>query len=227
METIDTTIQANEQPTHPRHFYVCSYGGSGSTMLCKYLSNFGITHHIHSRIPPQLLTHTLGEHFYYSSPISAEEMPYYTVIYIYRNPVEAIYSCCIDTHTYAGYVGTCREHLQNIECLRNDYRLVDLIQTRKDLYGLAEFDANYTDSRKLANRNYPILSIKYEDIFEHIEELNAAINVPNMPDIYPVRRERPKSKIAYTILCEIYADLIAKMAKRPSMEWILLPKNYM
>ena len=24
-----------------KHFYVCSYGGSGSTMLCAYLSNFG------------------------------------------------------------------------------------------------------------------------------------------------------------------------------------------
>ena len=39
-------------------FYICSYGGSGSTMLANYLSNFGKVFHIHSRYPPKKLTYT-------------------------------------------------------------------------------------------------------------------------------------------------------------------------
>ena len=36
-------------------FYVCSYGGSGSKMLCNALSKHGKTKHIHSRKPPNNL----------------------------------------------------------------------------------------------------------------------------------------------------------------------------
>ena len=36
-------------------FYVCSYGGSGSKMLCKALNAYGKTKHIHSRKPPNKL----------------------------------------------------------------------------------------------------------------------------------------------------------------------------
>ena len=39
-----------------RIFYVCSYGGCGSTMLSNYLKNFGIVYHIHSINPPNHLT---------------------------------------------------------------------------------------------------------------------------------------------------------------------------
>ena len=36
-------------------FYICSYGGSGSTILCKALSKYGESVHIHSRFPPNQL----------------------------------------------------------------------------------------------------------------------------------------------------------------------------
>mgnify|MGYP000161795379 CR=1 FL=1 len=38
-------------------FYVCSYGGSGSKMLCKALGKYGKVKHIHSRNPPDKLTY--------------------------------------------------------------------------------------------------------------------------------------------------------------------------
>ena len=37
-------------------FYVCSYGGCGSKMLCEYLAHFGTIKHVHSRNPPNKLT---------------------------------------------------------------------------------------------------------------------------------------------------------------------------
>ena len=37
------------------NYYICSFGGSGSTILFKYLSNFGNVYHIHDRYPPDKL----------------------------------------------------------------------------------------------------------------------------------------------------------------------------
>jgi len=42
-------------------FYVCSYGGSGSKMLCSALKKYGETIHIHSRKPPNNLEYIRNE----------------------------------------------------------------------------------------------------------------------------------------------------------------------
>ena len=42
-------------------FYVCSYGGSGSKMLCSALKKYGETIHIHSRKPPNNLEYIGNE----------------------------------------------------------------------------------------------------------------------------------------------------------------------
>ena len=39
------------------NYYICSYGGSGSTVLFNYLSNFGNVYHIHDRYPPLNLSY--------------------------------------------------------------------------------------------------------------------------------------------------------------------------
>ena len=36
-------------------FYVCSWGGCGSKLLCRYLNNFGKAIHIHDPNPPEKL----------------------------------------------------------------------------------------------------------------------------------------------------------------------------
>ena len=36
-------------------FYVCSWGGCGSKLLCRYLNNFGKAIHIHDPDPPDNL----------------------------------------------------------------------------------------------------------------------------------------------------------------------------
>lgn len=47
-----------------RVFYICSYGGSGSKILQRYLDTFGKTFHIHSRFPPNKLCR-IGESVYH------------------------------------------------------------------------------------------------------------------------------------------------------------------
>ena len=42
-------------------FYVCSFGGSGSKMLCSALKVYGKVKHIHSRNPPNNLEYIGNE----------------------------------------------------------------------------------------------------------------------------------------------------------------------
>ena len=96
MKYVIILFYMNEKPV----FYVCSFGGCGSTMLTQYLSNFGKTKHIHSRNPPSQLTYVGEENtsnpiyreWFNYTPVNQNELHKYKVIYIYRNPLNAIYS---------------------------------------------------------------------------------------------------------------------------------------
>ena len=72
------------------NYIVCTYGGSGSWMLINYLKNFGTTYHIHDRDLPKYLTRPNPENEQFSSV--AVDPSKYKVIFIYRDPVKAIFS---------------------------------------------------------------------------------------------------------------------------------------
>ena len=76
----------------------------------------------------------------------------YRIIYIYKNPINSILSRFTNPN-----------HLQHIQTNKNT-KIIDLLKTEKDLYGIKEFYNNYTKNEK---RNYKILCIKYEDLFEN------------------------------------------------------------
>lgn len=87
-------ISKNSPYLSDRVFYICSYGRCGSKMLCKYLGNFGLIKHIHSRKPPEFLTYIEDsfpdyEHFG-NKRIEDDKLHKYTIIYIYRNPIDVI-----------------------------------------------------------------------------------------------------------------------------------------
>lgn len=80
-------------------FYICSYGGCGSKMLCTALEKYGNVKHIHSRKPPNKLEYIGKEHggtsyheWFNGVVIPEEKLKNYYVIYIYRNPVCSIQS---------------------------------------------------------------------------------------------------------------------------------------
>lgn len=182
------------------NYYVCSWGGSGSKMLCRYLSNFGKTYHIHSRKPPQKLTgvgiNTYIEWFN-NIKIPESEIENYKVIFIYRNPVDSIYS------RFENF-----NHLDNIQTPR--VKLSTVIDTKIDLYNLKEFFKNY---REKSDRNYEIHLVKYEDFFDKIEEFNNYFGLPKIENLYPKKIETSKdiNKNDFGILSEIYSDLISEM----------------
>lgn len=186
-------------------FYVCSYGGCGSKMLCQYLSHFGTVKHVHSRNPPQQLTHIGTRDEWFSSiAIPITELSNYYVIYIYRDPVKAIQS---RFHEPA--------HLAHIQ-VNPSITLQQVIERKQDLYGIENFFDNYTQ-RNYKQRNYKIYCVKYENLFTNMEEFNRVLNI-NCSDksLYPVEKTRVKPASNETLALEqLYAPLKQRMAKMP------------
>jgi hypothetical protein len=182
-------------------FYVCSYGGSGSYMLCKALKDYGIVKHIHSRKPPNKLTY-IGkenggdtyEEWFNNITIPENELHNYYVIYIYRNPSFSIPSRFRKP-----------AHLEHIQCDKN-IKLQDVFTTGEDLYKIREFYDNYIKPNE--QRNYKIYCVKYEDIFSKQDELSKLLNIGNL-NIFNKSSRIDSNKI----LDKIYADLIDEMNK--------------
>jgi hypothetical protein len=187
------------------HFYVCSYGGSGSFMLSYYLGNFGNVYHIHSRNPPNKLTMVENEWFN-DIEIKEENIKSYKVIYIYRNPINAIFSRFLR-----------KEHPKHIQCENIDVKLPDVIKEEKDLYGIEEFFNNYTVKKE---RNYKIISVKYELFFNRIPEFNKILEIPNVEELYPKRIETKRMIYFSSSLYKIYKDLIDIMKNKEFIEII-------
>lgn len=179
-------------------FYVCSYGGSGSKMLCNALSKFGNVKHIHSRNPPDKLEYIGNEHggktyheWFNGIQIPDNELQKYYVIYIYRNPRLSILSRFNEP-----------QHLLHIQSNKN-IKLQDVLDTGEDLYKLREFYDNYTKQNE--NRNYKIYSIKYEEIFDKQDELSKLFNIGKLN---LVNTSINKCTTNDKQIDEVYSDLI-------------------
>ena len=182
-------------------FYVCSYGGSGSEMLCSALRKYGITKHIHSRNPPNNLEYIGNDkggktycEWFNGIVIPEEELNDYYVIYIYRNPSFAIPSRFKNP-----------EHLQHIQT-DESVKLNDVLNTKKDLYKIREFYDNYTKPNE--KRNYKIYCVKYEDIFDKQDELSKLLGIGKLNIVNNSSRKNSDKELE-----NIYSDLIAEMNK--------------
>jgi hypothetical protein len=202
------------------NYYICSSGGCGSTILSQYLSNFGNVYHIHDRYPPDKLCYVGRENtneevyseWFNNVEIPEDKLHLYKVIFIYRNPIDVIFSRFIQPQSPN------IPHLQNIKCINNGLiGLGDLLNTGRDLYGLEEFYDNYTIPKK---RNYQIYCIKYEYFFYNIELLNKILGIPDIKSLYPIKRERTKTYTYLRELSLIYQNLIIKMKKMPFIKII-------
>jgi len=202
------------------NFYVCSSGGCGSTILFNYLSLFGNVYHIHDRFPPKKL-HYVGKEntnedvyleWFNNVEIPEDKLKNYKVIFIYRNPIQIIFS----RFTQAKNPNV--PHLQHIKCDNNgNINFGDVIKTGKDLYKIEEFFDNYVVP---TNRNYHIYAIKYELFWNNISLFNNIMGIPDIKELYPRRFENPKTFIFVKELNYIYNSLIRKMNKMRFIEII-------
>ena len=178
-----------------RTFYVCSYGGCGSTYLCEMLKQYGSVEHIHSREPPELLEYVGGENTYKEwfngQKIPEPDLQNVTVIYIFKDPVKAIFS---RFHNPL--------HLRNIQI---EYCTIkDVIEKEEDLFRINDFFTNYTTSN--TNRNYKIICVKYEQLFEKQNELCKLLNIGPL-NLVKIETDRQVNKLNEDQLNIIYKDL--------------------
>lgn len=202
------------------HYYICSSGGCGSTILFEYLRQFGHVYHIHDRYPPERLCYVGKENtenpvyseWFNQTEIPPDKLGRYKVIFIYRHPIEVIFS------RFAGVHGPKVDHLQHIRCPQNgNIWLGNVIKSGRDLYELEEFFDHYTLPR---NRNYPIYCVKYEPLFQHMAEFNRVLGIPDVPSLYPIKVERRKKYMFVRELTTIYRSLIRKMNAKPFIQVI-------
>ena len=187
-----------------KRFYVCSYGGCGSQLFRNYLKLFGQSFHIHSRKPPLKLCHIWDESFDYKRILPDDLVEKTRVIYLYKDPVKAIMSRFWE-----------RRHLKNVECPDLDVTIDDVINQKKDLFGIEEFYDNYTVP---FDRNYKIYCIKYEALFNELWRVNELLGVPDVKELYFKRNERKRD--VKEGLEDVYKNLKDKMDKMDSIEII-------
>jgi len=203
------------------NYYICSFGGCGSKILQKYLSNFGNTHHIHSRVPPKMLTRVGTEEYpewFNNIKISEKVDRQYNldqiknvkVIYLYRNPIDAIHSRFIPGKTHR--IST--DHLNNITA--DHWNIESVIGNMMDLWQLNDFYNNYTKPDD--ERNYKIYCVNYEKFWDNIELFNSTMELPNIKSLYPVRHESNHEYIHVDKLNEIYKLLIENMNAMPPIK---------
>jgi hypothetical protein len=190
-------------------FYVCSYGGSGSQMLCHYLGHFGNIYHIHSRVPPIKLTKTGYDQTTYTewfntTEIKESEIKNYKVLFIYRDPVKAIYSRFNNKSMFV-----------NIQAPL-DADIPSVIEQKKDLVGLEDFFDQYT---RKPLKNYSIYCVKYESLWEkrNLTFFNKEMNIQDLPDLYPIQQET-QHEPEKEELNQIYKSLQEKMNKMKFLE---------
>ena len=185
-------------------FYVCSYGGCGSKMLCYALRKYGNVEHIHSKNPPNKLEYIgrnmggncYGEWFN-GIKIPENEINNYYVIYLYKNPINSILSRFLNPADL--------EHIQSDKNITID----EVINSSNDLYGVHEFYNNYTINNK--EKNYKIYCVKYEDIFEKQNELSEILNIGPLNLIKRETKYEELENKYHKKLNEIYKDLINTM----------------
>ena len=226
MQFVSNNSTHNKKPQPNNYFnknmnyYICSYGGCGSTVLFQYLSNFGNVYHIHDRYPPKKLQYVGKENTnedIYSEWFNGVEIPEdklenYKIIFIYRHPIQVIFS------RFAQTKGPNIPHLQHIKCANNgNINIYDVIRFKKDLYGIEEFFDNYTIP---TDRNYEIYSLKYELFWSNIRLFNYAIGIPDIKELYPIKQERAKSFTFVNELSSIYSSLIGKINNMHFLEII-------
>lgn len=157
-------------------FIVASYGGAGSKTLVRGILNQPPSgsspvnlvrrHHTHKRVP-------------------YEEVPEgKKVIYVYGDPAHSIASFFRraanedpdDPHPrHANFLARhCRNIEGDLEKITVGYSLEDFLRSDEDPFGLAD----HFHSWMTANVPYPILFVRYEALWDHVEEIFDFVGIP-------------------------------------------------
>jgi len=199
-------------------FYVCSYGGSGSTMLTQFLSQFGTAYHLHSRAPPQHLTYPIDAKFidnFSTVRVPVHELQRCKVIYIFRNPTNAQISVYGDHH---------RVHLEYPEPDNRDLFPADLNEYVASGKNTLNYGQHYNNYMCNADRNYEIIGVNYHKLWgaKVLKELCRALGLPEWAaGRFPPKKENPHRAISDLAagLNKMNAGLIGIINQAPALQY--------
>lgn len=168
MDTIKN-ITPNILDNVSKVFYICSYTGCGTMMLKNAIEKQGYyAKIIHDRNPPKELEFAGSDFGYETSnyiqrlkfngiKVPEEYLHKFYVIYIYKNPINSIYSR-LYLHSFSDIITN--DTYYNPD--ESKSYLESVLNQEKDLYGLEDFFDNYT--KKNQDRNYKIICVNYHEL---------------------------------------------------------------
>lgn len=204
-----------------REFYVCSYGGCGSKMLVKFLSEYGNAYHIHDRWPPKQLTHTkikkhsdliLDEHEWNIARTFTDEKndnPEAKVIFIYSYPEFSLTTSCAWSKLHWDNIGI--TDISKLTYNNGDTPISkdDYLKQSADNAYYIEFYENYMRG----NVDYDIIAINFHKIWDNIPTLENILKI-DFKD-FP---EPNKNKIERELeLMNVYKNLRKEMDDLPGV----------
>lgn len=219
--------KAKPLKNNEKKFYICSYGGCGSTVLFNYLKKFGEVEHIHDRNPPEKLSYIGSKNtscpvyseWFNSTLVKEENIKDVKVIYIYRDPIDAIFSRCLIKRTLQPHI----EHLKHIMVPNPELCTLErCIKSQTDIWGLEHFYNNYVNNR---NKNYDIIAVKYENLWDPgiFRLLHKILNIPYIPQNIPPKKRsviNPRTLAYIPHLLPIYFPFIKKIKHNKPIMYI-------
>ena len=199
-------------------FYVCSYGGSGSTMLAKFLSQYGTAYHIHSRKPPQQLTYPIDARFidnFSDVPVLETELARCHVIYIFKNPTQSQISVYGAHH---------RVHLEYPNPDNHELYPPSLREYALGGKNTLSYGQHYNNYMCTADRNYKIIGVNYHKLWDAgvVHELFQALKLPARGiNRFPKKRETKRDPGAQIVaaLNQMNAGLIGLINAAPALQY--------
>jgi len=181
------------------HYFVFSYGGTGSTMLANFLSRYGKCFHLHDDSPPPFLTNKttgpvhgptnakdvllLRDKRYFLDPSNCR------VIYIYRDPDVAKISRPSSAHF--SHMNSCPQTLDKHEEMVKNSPYFDLVGenfSRKDAIiqaysengvDLNGYETHFDNWTKMPwDKEYDILLLNYSDLWDSLDTLFDFCKIP-------------------------------------------------
>lgn len=173
-------------------FYICSYGGSGSKMLSKFLMKYGNVVHIHDRNPPEYvsITKKLGgfDGTFTTRKVKTANVHKVFVVYLFRDPTEAQISRWCFKHFQHIQVPNLSKHKQ---ILSDPQTYID---NNQDLLQYNQFFLNYTQAKP---KNYNIYAVNYHLIFDS-DNIRLLCNTLKLPEdaykSFPPKKETSSQK---------------------------------
>jgi hypothetical protein len=197
---------ALKQQTKPRTYIVVSYGGCGSKMLAGWLAQLPRkyakhVYHFHDKRPPDVLRELpppprpstrerdfRARRFPGGGRFRTETKPVadlddYRVLYIFKDPVEAMVS-------RFGF-GHCK-HLDGDCGVEQSFPKLDVYaQQGVDRMGLLAFFEAYTSPQK-----YPIVALNYHKLWQNREAVMSALGLPaSLASSFPERTETVRNDL--------------------------------